>query len=175
MSFLDDIGEVVGTVAPALATALGGPLAGMATRAIAGKLLGNADASEDELRAAIQTASPEDLVRLKEVEADFKVQLKNAGVKLEEIAAGDRDSARRRQVDMGDWTPTVLGLAIILGFFGILGAIMFVEVPTNAATIINILLGALAAMTAQVGNYFFGSSAGSARKNDTIEKLKALG
>jgi len=36
---------IVGTVAPALATALGGPLAGVAVRAIAEKVLGKPEAS----------------------------------------------------------------------------------------------------------------------------------
>lgn len=173
MSFLDDVKGVIGTVAPTIATALGGPLAGMATRAIAKELLGDEDAGDGDVSAAIQAAGPEDLVKLRRLDAEFAARMKEAGVKLEAIAAGDRDSARRRQVAMRDWTPSALGLTIILGFFGIMIGMMFVDLPAGSETVLNVLLGALGAMTVQVGNYFFGSSAGSARKNDTIEKLKA--
>lgn len=173
MSFLDDVKGLVGTVAPTLATALGGPLAGMATRQIAGALLGQEDASLEEIERRVAMAGPGDLVKLKEVEADFKVKLKEAGVELAAIDARDRDSARRRQVAMGDWTPTILGVLIILGFFGILGVMFFIEVPPAAQALVNVLFGALTGMCVQVGNYFFGSSAGSAKKNDMIADLKA--
>jgi hypothetical protein len=43
--------------------------------------------------------------------------------------------------------------------------------PAQAIQPINILLGALTAMLIQVGNYFYGSSRGSAKKNDTIARL----
>ncbi|MEM7270149.1 MAG: hypothetical protein AAF401_12985 [Pseudomonadota bacterium] len=173
MSFLDEFKPLLATVAPTLATAVGGPLAGIAVRTVAGAILGDDSASEGDVAAALRAAGPEDLVKLRKIDAEFKARIEEAGVKLEETAAKDRDSARRRQVAMNDWTPTVLGVLILLGFFGVLAAIMYVDLPDGSGPIVNILLGALAAMCTQVGNYFFGSSAGSKRKNEMIQQLKA--
>lgn len=173
-NFLKEVGSIVGVAAPGIATAMGGPLAGMAVQAVAGALLGDeAVTDEQQILAAVRQAKPTDLVELKRVELEFQARLEEAGVKLEQVAAGDRDSARIRQVKMRDWTPSVLGAAIVLGFFGILGALLFVPIPEGAQDIFKILLGSLGAMTVQVGNYFFGSSAGSKRKNDMITQMKA--
>ncbi|WP_425091989.1 hypothetical protein [Tropicimonas sp. S265A] len=162
--------EILGAVAPTVATALGGPLAGLATKAVAEKLTGNPDASEEDLVAAI--SSGEDLIKLKELELEFKTQLQNAGIKLEEIAAEDRDSARRREVETGDRTPAILGAVILAGFFGVLGLLFFQGLPEAGGEIVVGVIGILGGLCAQVGNYFFGSSAGSKSKNAIIADLK---
>jgi len=46
--------SILGTVAPGLATALGGPLAGMAVQAVSNAVLGKQDGSDDEIAAAIK-------------------------------------------------------------------------------------------------------------------------
>ena len=81
---------LIGSVAPTLATALGGPLAGMATKAIASKLLGNENAPLDAIKEAIVSATPDDLIKLKEVDTKFKTKMAEIGVDLETIAANDR-------------------------------------------------------------------------------------
>lgn len=164
--------EIVAAVAPTLATALGGPLAGVAARTIAGELMGKPEASMAEVEAAISGASGEDLVKLREIEAKFATEMKEAGVELERVAAGDRDSARNRQAKMRDWTPSLLGLAIIVGFFGVLSYIFRFGMPSEGGDVLLIMVGALGAMTSQVGNYFFGSSAGSKTKEAIIADLK---
>ena len=156
--------EIVGTIAPTLATALGGPLAGMATKAIAGSLLGDDSATEDDIAAAIAGATPDELRALKEMDNQFKLDMESLGVDLEKIHAGDRDSARRREIETSDNAPKILAGVIVTGFFVVLGVIAFVELPTNAQQPINILLGSLTALLIQVGNYYFGSSAGSKEK-----------
>ncbi|WP_039017327.1 hypothetical protein [Halocynthiibacter namhaensis] len=166
------IKDIIATVAPTLATALGGPLAGVATRAIAAKILGKDDASFAEVEAAITGASGADLVRLKELEYEFKAQMEEADIKLESIAADDRNSARQRQVQMKDWTPSVLGLAIIIGFFGVLAYIFRFGLPAEGSEVLLIMMGALGTMTSQVGNFFFGSSSGSKSKDAVIADLK---
>ena len=164
--------DLIATVAPMVATALGGPLAGVATRAIAGKLLGNEDASAEEVEAALAVATGTDLAKLKQLEYEFKAQMSDAGIEMEQIAAGDRDSARDRQVRMRDWTPSVLGAAIIIGFFGLLAYLIKYGLPPQGSEVLLIMVGALAAMTTQVGNYFFGSSTGSKNKDNIIADLK---
>ena len=164
--------EVLGAIAPTIATALGGPLAGVATRTIATQLIGREDATEAEVEAAILNASAADVVRIREIEAGFEARMQEAGIEMAQIAANDRASARDRQVKMKDWTPTVLGLVIILGFFGVLAAIFYLGLPQNGSEVLLAMVGALGAMTTQISNYFFGSSSGSKEKQQIIAALQ---
>ncbi len=166
--------DILGEVAPTLATAFGGPLAGVVTRAIADKVLGNEAATPEEVEAALTRASPEDLVKLRELDLEFKARMEEAGIRLEEVAAEDRASARERQARMRDWTPSVLGLAIVLGFFAVLAWIIRFGLPPQGGEVLLIMVGALGAMTTQVGNYFFGSSTGSKSKDQIIAELKGV-
>lgn len=169
---LDDIKRIVGTVAPTLAAALGGPLAGMATREIGRVLLGDGAVAEADVIAAVSAASPADLVKLKQLDLEFAARMEEAGVDIARIDAADRASARDRQVRTGDWTPSVLGAAIIIGFFGLLGWVLAWGLPTEGSEVLIVLIGALAAMVTQIGNYFFGSSAGSKEKQDIIARMQ---
>ncbi|WP_027237259.1 hypothetical protein [Leisingera caerulea] len=168
MKHKDKIIRFLGGIAPTIATALGGPMAGVAVKALAKGLQGNEDASEAAVEEALLNAAPADLVKLKQIEAEFAAQLQEAGIELERIAAGDRASARDRQVKMRDWTPAVLGVLIIAGFFGVLSAIFYLGLPDDGGEVLLIMVGALGAMTSQVGNYFFGSSTGSKEKQQII-------
>lgn len=172
MSF--DWKALVKSIAPAIGTALGGPLGGIAGLALT-KALGMPDgAAKDEntLAAAIQGASPDQLLALKKADQDFAVQMQKLGFEnveaLEAIAAGDRANAREREIKTQDWTPKVLGLAITLGFFGLLYYLLRREPPAGSRDILNIMLGSLGSAWIGVVTYYFGSSAGSARKTELM-------
>jgi len=169
MSF--DWKSLVGSVAPTIATALGGPLAGMATKALSGALLGKENGSEKEISEVLLSANPDTLLKLKELEQSFAICMKELDIDLEKIASEDRNSARQREIAIKDNAPKVLAGVIVTGFFAILGVISFVELPAASQAPVNILLGALTAMLSQVGNYYFGSSAGSSKKNEMIGSL----
>ncbi len=172
MSF--DWRALVKSIAPTIGTALGGPLGGVAGMALA-KVLGVPDASSGDdtaLAAAVQGASPSQLIALKEADQAFAVQMERLGFEniqaLEAIAAGDRANARDREVKTGDWTPKALAIVITLGFFGLLGYLMKSEPPAGSRDILNIMLGSLGAAWLGVVTYYFGSSAGSARKDEIL-------
>lgn len=158
------IKRAIAGAAPSLARALGGPLAGAAVEQISRAIFGAPDSDEEKLSEHLREASPEQWLALQEAEREFARALREAEVEEQRIAAGDRANARGRQTDMGDWTPTVLGALIIIGFFVVLGAMVTRNLPPGAETEFSIMLGALATMTAAVVNYFFGSSAGSKEK-----------
>lgn len=159
--------ETLATVAPGIATALGGPLAGMAVK-IATDALG-IEADPKKLEETILTGNPESLLKLKEAEQNYKLEVKRLQIDLEKIHGADRDSARKREIATKDKTPKILATVILVGFFSVLGIIAFVTIPVAAVQPLNILLGALTALTVQVGNYYFGSSAGSARKTELLK------
>jgi hypothetical protein len=107
---MKNLTAILGAVAPTLATAMGGPLGGMALKMVADKL-GLPESTMDAVEAAVTNATPNQLADIKKVEADFKVSMKQLDVDLVKIAASDRDSARRRHASVKDMTPTVLLLA----------------------------------------------------------------
>lgn len=158
------IKRAIAGAAPSLARALGGPLAGAAVEQISRAIFGASDGDEEKLSERLAQASPEQWAALQKAEREFARALREADVEEQRIAAGDRASARARQTNMGDWTPTALGALIIIGFFVVLGAMVTRNLPPGAETEFSIMLGALATMTAAVVNYFFGSSAGSKEK-----------
>ncbi len=162
---------IVGTVAPALATALGGPLAGVAVRAIAEKVLGKPEASEADVAAAVAGASPELLLKLREADQEFAKAMADAGVKLEEIEAQDRASARAREIATKDWVPAVLAIAINLAFFVLLFMMLTHAIPEQNKSAFDILLGMLGTGVASVLAYYFGSSAGSDVKTAILGRV----
>ena len=170
---MGDWKSILGAVAPTLATAVGGPFAGMATKAISNALLGKDDASQDELAQAVAGASPDRLAALKKVDADFAVRMKELDVDLERISAGDRDSARKRQMATGDKTPQRLAYLYAAAFFAVIAFQCWLayeqrEMPTMIGKTLDMLLGVLTAMVLGSKEYFFGSSSSSAKKTEIM-------
>ena len=168
MSLLDQFGPLLGQVAPTIATALGGPLAGVAVKTLSNVLLGHENGSEDDVKPAMASASPDQLATLKKIDADFKVQMKELDIDLERIAAGDRDSARRMQTETKDWVPKLLAIVITIGFFGILVWMLVQGMPQTGTEALLMMLGALGTAWTGVVNFYYGSSAGSKAKNDIL-------
>lgn len=160
--------NIVSTVAPGIATALGGPLAGIAVSALATKILGKPTASQEEVQAAVLAASPDDLAKIKLAELDFQKTLADNDIKLEEIASSDRDSARKREESVKDYTPMLLAIGITFGFFGVLGFMLINGKPLNGGDALLVMLGALGGAWGSVVAYYFGSSASSRQKTDAL-------
>jgi hypothetical protein len=163
--------NLVKTVAPSLATAVGGPLAGMATRAISDALLGKPDGTEDELIDAAAKASPDQLLALKKAEQDFAVRMRELEIDLQRIDAADRNSARDREVKTGDVTPRALAAAVTLGFFGVLGYMIAYGLPSQGGEALLVMLGTLGTAWGGIVSYYFGSSAGSKEKSDAMNRM----
>lgn len=160
---------LVGTVAPTIATALGGPLAGLGVRALVGALGLSEGAGEKDIAAALQTASPEILAAMRKADQDFALEMERLGIDLERIAAEDRKSARDREATTGDSvTPRLLAMFITVGFFGILSYMMVEGVPETSNDAMLVMLGSLGTAFAGVIAYYFGSSVGSKNKDAAI-------
>jgi hypothetical protein len=168
MELLAKFGPLLGQVAPSIATALGGPLAGIAVKTLSNALFGHENGSEEDVSAALQSASPEQLAAIKRIDADFKVRMKELDIDLERIAAGDRDSARRMQSETKDWTPKALAFFITFGFFGALIWIMVFGIPQTGTEVLLMMLGSLSTSWTGVVQFYYGSSAGSKQKTDAL-------
>lgn len=162
--------DVVATVAPTIATALGGPLAGLAVGAI-GSALGLDAPTQESVANAIAGAKPEDLYKLKTAELDFKAKMAQLEVDIERISADDRNSARQREIATRDKLPGFLAVCVTTGFFGVLGFMLLREVPASSKDVLNIMLGSLGTAWIQVMAYYFGSSSGSEKKTAIMAKM----
>ena len=168
MDLLKQFGPLLGQVAPTIATALGGPLAGIAVKTLSAVLLGHENGSQEDVSAAMANASPDQLATLKKIDADFKAHMKELDIDLERIAAGDRDSARQMQRETKDWVPKLLAVVITVGFFGILVWMLVNGMPQTGTEALLMMLGALGTAWTGVVNFYYGSSAGSKAKNDLL-------
>jgi hypothetical protein len=168
MDLLKTFGPLLGSVAPTLATALGGPLAGLAVKSLSKALLGAEDFSEEAVMEAMATATPEQLAAVKKIDADFKVQMKSLDIDLERIAVDDRKSARTMQTETKDWIPRALAISVTLGYFGIIAYVLVSGLPMNGSEVLLMLLGTLSAGWTGVMAFYFGSSSGSQKKDAMI-------
>lgn len=62
----------------------------------------------------------------------------------------------------------VLGAIIVLCFFGVIVVMIFIQPRSN--DVLNTIIGVLGTISTMVATYFFGSSKGSADKNEMIGK-----
>lgn len=63
----------------------------------------------------------------------------------------------------------VLGGLIVIGFFTLLILLVLSEVPEKNKDLLNLVVGALIGSFASIVGYYFGSSSGSAKKDETIQ------
>jgi drug/metabolite transporter (DMT)-like permease len=68
----------------------------------------------------------------------------------------------------------VLGAMIALGFFVLIGLLLYKTVPEGNKDILNLVVGALIGSFTAIVGYFFGSSLGSSEKTDIISKLPPI-
>jgi hypothetical protein len=81
-----------------LASAFGGPLAGQAVQFIGDKLLGKKDATPEEVKQALQGLSGDQIVQLRKLDNDFKLELAKAGITLQ-VAQLEADTNRQVAVN----------------------------------------------------------------------------
>lgn len=157
--------KVIANFAPTIATALGGPLAGTATKYLASHLLDDEDATEADIEKAILGASPEQLASIKKIDNEFALEMARLDVDVFRLEVADKDSAR--DLAKKDMRPQiVLSTLFIVGYFAIV-AILFsgaVTIDESIRDMSNILLGVLTANIPSIMGFWFGSSHGSKTK-----------
>jgi hypothetical protein len=158
MDILKTFGPLIGSVAPTIATALGGPVAGMAVKALSGALFGRDDASQDEIQAALANPTADQLAALKKIDADFKVQMKSLDIDLERIAASDRDSARNYAILTHDLTPRIIAILVIVAWVVVQWFLLHNIIPDAMRELIARVLGTLDGALMLVLSYYFGSA-----------------
>lgn len=170
--------QVLGTVAPTVLTALGGPFGALAA-AILHAALGTVG-DEKAADAALSAASPDTLAAIKKAEMDLQAKLSELGIQREQLVFQDLASARQMQETTRDPTAARLAWLVIGGFlaFSVAEAVAMTiypeqvaKIPAAAWSTIGVILGYLANEAKQAAAFYFGSSAGSQQKDDTIATI----
>ena len=152
---MDELLSLLKGVAPALATAVAGPLGGAAVSAIAGKF-GVADSVEAVAKAI--AGDPQAAQKLADLELEYA-----------KLDSADRDSARKRELEIATsasapWYSKIVTPLLAMGVFLLWAAINFtmltnaVPIPTEMREIVIRMLGSLDAATMLILSYYFGNS-----------------
>jgi hypothetical protein len=169
MDILKTFGPLIGSVAPTIATALGGPIAGMAIKALSGALFGHEDGTEEDIMTALANPTGDQLTALKKIDADFKIQMKQLDIDLVRITVDDRKSARDMQVVTKSWLVPTLATMIIAAFIAVTFATLMGYAKIESA-LAGTLVGYISAKAELVLSFYFGSSAGSEKKDEMLYK-----
>ena len=174
---------VVKTVAPTLALALGGPLAGLAAQMISEnlfpgkkKVLSHAELAK--LLGGQLVGGGKVLEQLRQAEKQFAVELRKLDIEISAIDAADRASARHRQQKLKDSCPNIMGLMVLTGFFVTVGFVLTYgldHLSSTTAAFAGTMVGYVSAKADQVIAYFFGSSSGSREKTRAMADVLHTG
>ena len=154
-------------IAPTIATAMGGPLAGMAVSAIS-KAIGVDPEKVGDLISS-NKLSADQIAQVKIAEIELQKQAQELGLNFEKLEVEDRKSARDMQSKTRSLMPPILAGTVTLGFFGMM-TMMFVGKVDSSNPAILMMLGSLGTAWTGIIAYYFGSSAGSQAKTDLLSK-----
>ena len=163
---MSDWKSVLATLAPTVATALGGPLAGLAIEAVS-KAIG-IDPKDVQSTISEGKLSADQIMLLKQAEVAMAARAQEMGLDFAKLSNDDRKSARDMQVATKSWIPAVLAISVTIGFFGILIGMMTETFKTSDA--LMLMLGSLATAWTGIIGFFFGSSASSQNKDNLLHQ-----
>ena len=170
--------SVLKSIAPTVATALLGPLGGVAVSAI-GNVLGLDKATTSSIKDAITSGqmTPEQISKLKELELEYQNNEKERDFRYADLAFQDRDSARKANVAGNVQRPLFwLSILLLVATLGSEGYTLFQGVaPAVPDMVVGRILGLMDAVALLVLNYWFGTSAGSAQKTELLTQKATNG
>lgn len=162
--------DTIKTIAPVVASALGGPLAGAAVTAIGG-MFGIAEPTQDKIKAAIENGqmTGEQISGIRALELKLKADEAERGFKYSELEFKDRDSARNMNIQTGAKTPAVLTWIIVAIVLSLEGAILFNGLPQGVSELVTgRILGTLDMSLMMVLAFWFGTTYGSGKKTELL-------
>jgi hypothetical protein len=158
--------ETMEKLAPTVASALGSPVAGMAISALESALGMSSEDVKQTVEANKLTA--EQVASIQQAEIAIKAKAQELNLDFSKLAYDDKANARDMQKTVKSWVPPFLAIAVTLGFFGILVALMLKLTAQNPE--IDIMLGSLGSAWVGIISFYFGSSAGSQAKDQLLHQ-----
>ena len=159
--------DTLGAIAPTLATAVGGPVAGLAVKTM---LAATGLSSEKELADAVVSGDPEVLYKIKQAELDFDQRMAELGIERDKIGAQDRASARDMAKSTTLWPQIILSCLFVGGYFALIFTLFSGQfvLDDSIRDMSNILLGVLTAGIPMILRFWFGGSPGD---DSQMEKI----
>lgn len=159
------------SIAPTLASALLGPLGGIAVAGL-GKIFGIDGATQKDITKVIEQGkmTPDQLAEINKLELEFKQHEADLGFKYKELEFKDDDSARQMQIAVKSNIPATLAIFVTCGFFGILGLLIF-DAGLKPSEPLLVMLGSLGTAWTMIIGFYFGSSHGSQAKDAVLASL----
>jgi len=154
------------TIAPTIATALGGPLAGLAIEAVS-KAIG-IDAKDVQSTISEGKLTADQIMLIKQAEIEMAARAQEMGLDFAKLNVEDRKSAREMQAETRSYIPAILAISVTIGFFGILVGMMTETFKTSDP--LMLMLGSLGTAWTGIIAFYFGSSAGSQAKDDLLHQ-----
>ena len=166
--------ELLKSLAPLLGTAIAGPFGGVAATFIASKL-GLPGSTVQSVSEAIQsgTLTPEQISSIRLAEIEFKKWMDDNEIKREQLAVEDRKSARDMMQTTRAHTPAVLTYIITIGFFGVLGSMLYWP-DLKESTPLMIMLGSLGTAWTGACGFWFGTTHNSQAKTEMLAKADSI-
>ena len=159
------------TIAPTIATALGGPLAGLAIEAVS-KAIG-IDPKDVQSTISEGKLSADQIMLLKQAEIQMAAKAQEMGLDFAKLNVEDRKSAREMQAETRSYIPAVLAVSVTIGFFGILIGMM--TETFKASDALMLMLGSLGTAWTGIIAFYFGSSASSQNKDTMLHRSTPIG
>lgn len=152
-------------IAPTIASALLGPLGGVAVSAL-GNIIGVSSATTETISKAFQDGklTPEQLSAIKELELKYQNEEAERGFKYAELEFANTAGARHMQEVTNSNIPPTLAVIVTIGFFGILGH-MLASPDYKPTDTLLVMLGSLGTAWTMIIGFYFGSSHGSQQKD----------
>ncbi len=166
--------SVIGVVAPTLATALGGPLAGLAVEAL-GKAIGVDDPTVEKVKDAFTQGqlTGEQIVQIKQADRELQLRMRELDISEQQLYASDRDSARKMHIATQSVWPGLLSAITTLAVLGVIGARMTgLALPEDSTTVQ--LIGSLTTGWGLCLSYWFGTTRGSSEKTALLAQAPAI-
>jgi hypothetical protein len=154
--------DTLAAIAPTLATAIGGPFAGAATKFLTGKFLGEGS-TENDLQIFIEQASPEQLAEIKNADNEFKLKMEKMGVDVFALEVGDKQNARME--NKHSRMPAVLSIGLTLAVAGIVYMLFYLSPPEGSRDVLFMLLGVVIKEWGGAMQFWFGTTRSSANKD----------
>ncbi|WP_299948507.1 hypothetical protein [uncultured Microbulbifer sp.] len=163
---------IVKSVAPTLGAALGGPVAGTAVKFLAGALLGDEKATEQDIADLVLNASPEQLLELRSLDNQFKLKMRELNIDVYRLEVEDRKSARQMGIKGGLTAQIALSFVFITGYFALTFALFSGEITMTPAIeqTGTLMLGVITGAIPMILQFWFGSSQGSKEKAQAMVK-----
>ena len=154
------------SIAPTIATAMGGPLAGMAVEAIS-KAIG-VDPSEVQNTINSGKMTADQIASLQQAELTLKARAQEMGLDFEKLAVADRTSARQMQISTNSFVPPALSIMIVVAWSAVQYFLLTHVIDPSMRELIARVLGTLDGALMLVLSFYFGSSSGSQAKDTML-------